>query len=117
MGYLEAFKAIESTFIEAIVVSDGGKINQNGTFIFYNGSKPENKVIDVLSFTVAIAANTYSQENGAMKKVDEMRELGLNSVFDIDFKGSKGVSFENSSLYIVALEFTIKINLKDNHEI
>lgn len=117
MGYVEAFKAIESTFTEAIVISDGSKINQNGVYIFYNGSKPDNKVTDILSFAVVVAANSYTKENNVMEKVNEMRLLALDSVFDIDFKGSKGVSFENSSLYIVALEFTIKINVKENDEI
>ena len=36
--------------------------------------------------------------------------------YEIDFKRSKGVDFETSSLYIVALEFTIKINLKEDYE-
>lgn len=33
-GYVEAFKAIESTFTEAIVISDGSKINQNMCLYF-----------------------------------------------------------------------------------
>lgn len=115
MGYLEAIKAMESTFTEAIVITNGSQINQNGIYIFYDGSVADNIVEDTLSFTVAVAANTMTKENGAMSKVDELRKKAIDSNFDIDFKRSKGVSFENSSLYIVALEFTIKINLKEDN--
>lgn len=116
MGYLEAFRAIETTFTEAIIVTDGGQIKQNGIYIFFDGSVANNKVEDTLSFTVAVASNSMTKENGAMSKVDELRKKAIDSRFDIDFKRSKGVSFENSLLYIVALEFTIKINIKDNYE-
>ena len=49
-----------------------------------------------------------------MHIVDELRKRAIDSSFEIAFKRSKSVSFENSSLYIVALEFTIKINLKED---
>jgi len=116
LGYLKAFKAIFSTFKEAIVVTNVNFINQNGVYIFFDGSVANNKVEDTLSFSVAVASHTLTKENGAMRKVDELRLQALNSNFDIDFKRCKAVSFESSSLYIVALEFTIKINVKDNYE-
>ena len=116
MGYLKAIKAMESTFTEAIVITNGSQINQNGIYIFYDGSVANNQIEDTLSFTVAVASNTLTKENGAMHIVDELRKRAIDSSFEIAFKRSKSVSFGNSSLYIVALEFTIKINLKEDYE-
>ena len=56
MGYLEATKAMESTFTEAIVITNGSQINQNGIYIFYDGSVANNQIEDTLSFTVAVAS-------------------------------------------------------------
>lgn len=116
MGYLEAFKAIESTFKDAIVVTNANHINQSGVYVLFDGSVANNKVEDVLSFTLAVASHTLTKENGAMSEVDKLRKIALDSKWNIDFKRSKGVSFETSTLYIVALEFTIKINIKDDYE-
>lgn len=116
MGYVEAFTVMKNTFKEAIVISSGNQINQSGTYLFFDGSVPNNKVEDTLSFTVAVASHTLTQENGIMEEVDKLRKIALDSKWEIDFKRSKGVDFETSSLYIVALEFTIKINLKEDYE-
>ena len=116
MGYLDAFTIIENTFKGAIVITRGSQINQSGTYLFFDGSVANNKVEDTLSFTVAIAAHSLTKENGVMGEVDKLRKKALDSKWEIDFKRSKGVDFETSSLYIVALEFTIKINLKEDYE-
>ena len=113
MGYVDAFRAVESTYTEAIVLSQGKDINQSGVYLFFEGSVANNAVQDTLSFSVVVAANTYVGENGAMAKVDEIRLKALTCPFDIEFKRCRGVNFENSSLYLVACELTIQINIKD----
>lgn len=113
MGYVDAFRAIESTFTEAIVLSSGEAVNQSGTYIFFDGSNAKNPVEDELSFTLVVASNTYTGENGAMSEIDKYRKRVLKSPFNIEFKRCSGVSFENSSLYLVAMELSIQINITE----
>lgn len=117
MGYVEAFRAVESTFSEAIVLSKRDQINQNGVYLFFEGSSSSNPIIDTLSFTVAVVAHSYVGENGVMGKVQELRLKALNSCFDIEFKKCRGVDFENSSLYVVAMEFSLEINIKEEYKL
>lgn len=112
MGYVEAFGDVETLFPEAIVLSAPELIKQAGTYLLFDGAKSLSAAEDTLFFSIAIAANSYTKSNGVMQKADDFRRRCIPST-KIKFNDIKALSFENSSLYIVACRVVYNLDFRD----
>lgn len=112
MGYVDAFKAIESLFTEATPISSPEVINQAGEYILFDGSHPSNASEDTLSFILVISANSYTKENGLAKLIEEKRKRITETTFDISLKKIQRAAIINTTLFSVAMHLEIKINTK-----
>jgi len=110
MGYVDAFSAISGTFSEAVAVSHPSLVNQNGSYILFNGSNAIDKVQDEISFLLILAANSFVGENGLLAVVDEAQKRVRKSPFDMSISSSTRAEIGNNTLYSVVLNIKIKIN-------
>lgn len=113
MGYVEAFEKASSTFPNAIEIASPSQIKQNGLYLLFDGSKSFNTVKDELFFSLVIAANSYTKENGVMQKVDELR-ITSNEAFaehEIRWLEIKAISFAGSELYFMECRFKMTISI------
>jgi len=112
VGYVEAFTKVETVFPEAKVIVHPSLIKQDGFYLLFEGSKSSSKFKDKLFFTLAIAANSFKNENGVMQKVDEFRERTIKeSLFE--WEETKSVALETSTLYIVACGFSYDLDFRE----
>lgn len=112
MGYVDAFKAVSATFSEAVSISHPSLINQNGSYILFNGSKAVDGVQDELSFLLVIAANSFVGDNGLLGMIDEAQMRVRKSPFDMSITSATRAELGNNTLYSAALNIKIKINNK-----
>jgi len=113
MGYVEAFAYVEELFSEAIVISTPAQINQNGVYLLFDGARSINAAQDELFFVLVVAANSYAKQNGAMAKIDEIRNKTLETFkyASIKFGGVEALTFETGTLYLVAYKFSLEIDI------
>lgn len=112
MGYVETYERVEEIFPEAITIASPNQIKQDGVYLLFEGSKALNITQDEISFSLAIAANSYTKENGVMSKVDALRKTAVEAFSnnEIRWKEVKALSFEGSTLFLVVCSFTFKID-------
>lgn len=111
MGYVEAFAKVGELFGEAKPITHPSFIKQDGIYLLFDGSKSISGARDKLYFTIAIAANSLKGENSVMGKVDEFRSLVIGESL-LDWEETKSVSFETSTLYIVACSIVYNLDYR-----
>jgi hypothetical protein len=111
MGYVDGFKAIESTFTSAYVVDDPGSIDQSGEFLYFDGVKPLNKAQDKISAVVIVASQTLVGESGAIAKLEELREVLRSSRFAIEFEFVKRADYITNTLFTYAIGVSIVVDV------
>jgi len=116
MGFVEAFKCVESLFTEAISISNPSLIDQNGVYLIFNNSKPTSLVEDRVSFILVLVANSFTGENGLSVLMDEYRNKIISNPFDIRVDGVSRAELLSSTLFSVAINISIMVNMESDYE-
>lgn len=113
MSYTDAFKALSGTFTEAVQIANPKQIDQAGTYLLFGSSKPINLSEHKPSFILVLCANSYEKKNGLIPLIDEMTDRIKESTFAMELVSIKRAELLSTTLYSVALEISIEINITE----
>jgi len=113
----EAFALLKEKFPKAIDVSNPEKINQNGLYLYFDGSSPVSPAADAAHFVLLLAGNSLSAKGDAdiLTELMSLREKILTLCVNAKnsrFKGIKAATFEGSSLFMYAILVDLEITVK-----
>ncbi len=112
----EAIAKIKEKFPLVIEVSNPEKINQNGLYLYFDGTSPVNATADAAHFVLLLAGHALSSKNNTSVIEELMRirkgafELGIEFRKNC-FRGVKAAVFEGSTLFMYALKLEIEVKI------
>lgn len=112
----EVILRIKEKFPTAIEVTSPEKINQNGLYLYFDGTSPIDVATDAASFVLLLAGNTLSAKGGT-SVIEELMRI-RKGVFELGvefrkscFKGIRAVVFEGSTLFMYALKLEVEVKI------
>lgn len=113
----EAFAFLKKKFPKLIDVSNPEKINQNGLYLYFDGSSPVSPAADAAHFVLLLVGNSFSGKGDAdvFAELIRIREEILTicvGVKNARFRGIKTATFEGSSLFMYAILVDLEITVK-----
>ena len=111
MGYVESVEWAKSLFSNAIEVSTLEAIDTAGTYLMLDSVDGHNSVQDKAQLVLVVVGHALTGNAGVLPLLQNHRDVILDNRHDIEFKFIKRVEMRTTTLFSVAMGFSMVVNL------
>jgi hypothetical protein len=113
MGYVAGVEWVKSLFSNIIEVSTLDVIDTAGTYLMLDSVDGHNSVQDKVQLVLVVVGHTLTGDAGVLPALQGHRDVIVNNRHDIEFKFIKRVEMRTTTLFSVAMGFSMLVNLSE----
>lgn len=113
MGYVTGVEWVKSLFSNVIEVSTLDVIDTAGTYLMLDSVDGYNSVQDKVQLVLVVVGHALTGNAGVLPVLQNHRDVILGKRYDIEFKFIKRVEMRTTTLFSVAMGFSMIVNLSE----